>query len=65
MSAAQKSLRIARIFHIALLAASIAYIALPLLADFGIKQKLEPIFPLALGCDVRGHPWGGHLYAQK
>ena len=48
MNAAQKSLRTARIFHIALLAAG-AYIALPLLLDFGFTQKLYPVFPLALG----------------
>jgi hypothetical protein len=49
MTAAQKALRTARIFHIALLAATIANMALPLLIDFGIKQQIGSIFPLALG----------------
>jgi hypothetical protein len=48
MSAALKALRTARIFHIALLAAAIAYMALPVLVDFGIKQQLGSIFPSAL-----------------
>ena len=49
MNAAQKALRTARIFHIALLAAAIAYMALPLFIDFGIKQQIGSILSLALG----------------
>ena len=49
MTAAQKSLQSARIFHIALLAAAIAYIALPLAITFDLRQNLGSALPLALG----------------
>ena len=49
MTAAQKSLQSARIFHIALLAAAFAYIVLPLAIAFDLKQNLGPILPLAMG----------------
>lgn len=49
MTAAQKSLQSARIFHIALLAAAVAYIVLPLAIAFDLRQSLGSVLPLAMG----------------
>ena len=49
MTAAQKSLQSARIFHIALLVAAIAYIVLPLAIAFDLRQNLGSVLPLAMG----------------
>ncbi len=49
LSVAQKTLRVARIIHLALLFAAIAYVVIPVMVAPTVSQAPDPMFVLAFG----------------